>query len=66
MTHTEKLGEIAKKRDIDIRNLFGKIELLKEILIFTDPKEANDFMLDTFMMCDNEIAHAFNELGLEE
>ncbi len=62
----EKLKMIADKRDIDSRNLFGKIELLKEVLLHQTPKHANDFLIDTFMMIEDEIDFAFKELGLDE
>ena len=62
MTHAEKLKEIASELCIDTTSLYGKIELLKEILIYQDMKDANDFMIDTFMMLDDEIDHLFEEL----
>jgi len=66
MTHIEKLNEIAHDRGIDTSTLFGKINLLREILVYQDKEKANDFMVDTFTVMDDEIDHAFKELGLEE
>ena len=66
MTYIEKLTAIALERGIDTTNIFGKVELLKEILVHQSPNEANEFMIDTFIMLDDEIDHAFKELGLEK
>ncbi|MDM5264768.1 hypothetical protein PF327_11235 [Sulfurovum sp. XTW-4] len=66
LTTAEKLKMIAIERGIDSTNLFGKIELLKEVLIHQTPKDANDFLIDTFMMIEDEIDFSFKELGLDE
>jgi len=65
MTHAEKLGEIASELSIDTKSLYGKIELLRELLVYQDMKDANDFMIDTFMMLDNEIDDLFEEMFAE-
>jgi len=62
MTQPQKLKEIASELSIDTTSLYGKIELLKEILIYQDAQDANDFMIDTFMMLDDEIDHLFEEM----
>ena len=62
MTHAEKLKEIASELCIDTTSLYCKIELLKEILLYQDMEDANNFMIDTFMMLDDEIDDLFFDM----
>lgn len=64
LTHAEMLQEIKSARGLG-SNLYAQIEALKEILVHQTIEDAEDIMLDTFMMLDNEIKFAFTQLGLD-
>lgn len=66
MTNIEKIFDIANARGIDASKLYGMCEVLKEILIHQDVELAEHFLIDTFMMLEDEITHAHDELGLSE
>lgn len=64
LTNAEILQEIMSARGLS-SNLFGQIEALKEILVHQTIEDAEDIMLDTFMMLENEIKTAYEQLGLD-
>lgn len=66
MITSQKLIAIAKERGLDTSTLNGRHELLKEVLRHQSEGEAMNFLVDTFMMLDDEIEFAFDDLGLSD
>ncbi len=54
-TGTDKLKQIAESKGCDIATFDGKIIALKAILEVMTKEESEHFLLDTFMMLDDEI-----------
>ena len=66
LSSKEMLQEIADKHNIDTKEWFGNYLLLQLILNSMEPKEANQFLLDTFDVLEDEIKELYEREGLYE
>jgi methyl coenzyme M reductase subunit C-like uncharacterized protein (methanogenesis marker protein 7) len=63
MTQIEKLDAIAKYTGAKITTLDGMVDTLRSILKSMPEQEAQDFMIDTFMMLSDEIDNMYEEIA---
>jgi len=63
MTQIEKLESIAKYTGTKITTLDGMVDTLRSILKSMQEQEAQDFIIDSFMMLSDSIDYMYEEIA---